>query len=197
MFNNLKKEIEKDFDKEKNYNSILSKIESRNKNSRNRNKSIKFKYALIPICLILVLVISINSLDLFNNEEKSTLEKWKIKEVYLDDVIEDNMAVVPRWEDMSICQQFPTVEYNSYNYDCKYGEVPKNMIGKRMGESVLTGYDIYSKKTYTKNATIYYINNISQKCAIALKFPEADKYYSYINAYYVPETLQDFINDLN
>lgn len=75
--------------------------------------------------------------------------------------------------------------------------MPSNYIEKELEKSVLTGHDTYTDTNYTKNATLYKIKTISQECAIAVQFEGTTEYYSYINAYYRPETLEEFINDLN
>ena len=195
MFNNIKKEIEKDFDKEKNYNTILSRVER-----VSNMKSFKVRYALIPLCVIIIAVLGISQIDLFKTDKQqitSGSKQWPTKEIYVNNLTEDDMAIIPRWDELTICQQFSIVEYNGSNYDCKYGEVPATSIGENLGNAILNGYDTYTEKAYTKNASLYAINTISQECAIALQFDGTTEYYAYINAYYKPETLGDFINDLN
>ena len=63
MYNNLKKEIEKDFNKEKNYNAILSKVEG-----VSSMKKLKIKYALIPICIIIIAIVGFSARNLFNSK---------------------------------------------------------------------------------------------------------------------------------
>ena len=71
------------------------------------------------------------------------------------------------------------------------------MLGENLGIATLSGYDEYSKNTYTKNGTLYTIKNISKECAIAIQLDGTNEYYSYVNSYYRPETLGEFIEDLN
>lgn len=166
-------------------------------------KSFKIRYALIPICVIIIAVIGVSKTGVFNQNLEPIVDeesRWTIKKVYvdnIDDMIEESIAILPHWEDMTIVQQFPSVEYNSSNYDGKQGEVPEEMIGENLGTVTLTGLDEYTDTTHTKNASLYAINTISQKCAIALQFEGTIQYYPYINAYYRPETLEEFMNDLN
>lgn len=163
-------------------------------------KGFKIKYALIPLFVLIIAVVGISQIGLFNSDKVQDLSengRWKIKKVYTNSMIEDTIAVAPRWDEMTICQQFSFVKYNGVNYDCKYGEVPSNMIGESLGSATLTGKDVYTDKTYTKKASLYVINTISQECAIALQFEGTTEYYAYINSYYRPETLGNFINDLN
>lgn len=51
MLNNLRKEIEKDFNRQKNYNAILSKLEG-----GSVMKKVKMKYVLAPTCAVLIAV---------------------------------------------------------------------------------------------------------------------------------------------
>lgn len=196
MSNNLKKEIEKDFDKEKNFATILSKIER-----VSSMKKFKIQYALIPICVIIIAVVGVSWTGIFkqNQEVEGQNSRWRIKKVYVDSLeeTEDGMTVLPHWDDMAIVQQFSLLEFNGKQYDGKQGEVPDEMIGERLGTATLNGFDEYTDTTYTKNASIYAINTISRECAVAIQFEGTTEYYPYINAYYRPETLGDFINDLN
>ena len=61
MYNNLKKEIEKDFNKEKNYNAIIFR-----KEEVINMKKIILKYILAPVCIIIIALIGIRKSNLFN-----------------------------------------------------------------------------------------------------------------------------------
>lgn len=194
VFNTLKQEIEKEFDEEKNYRDILAKTKE-----KTMKKAFRIRYVSIPICAIVIAILGIQATNLLEPQDAITQEKskWQEKEVYVNSITESDMAIVPRWEDLIICEQFNTVEYNGTNYDCKNGKVPAQNIGENLGNATLTGYDTYTKKAYTKNATLYAINTLSQECAIAVQFEGTTDYYAYINTFYSPETLEAFINDLN
>lgn len=162
----------------------------------------KKKVGIIVLVLIILIIIAVVVIGILNKEKtqkEGEQSRWQTKEIYVNSLteVESDLATVPKWEDLTICQQFSTVEYNGQNYDCKYGEVPTDMIGESLGDATLSGYDVYSENTYTKNASLYSIKTISQECAIALQFEGTTEYYAYINAYYRPETLGDFIDDLN
>lgn len=191
MLNNIKKEIENEFDKEKNYRAILSKVER-----VSNMKNFKVKYALVPICIILIAVVGIGGIELFN-KQPSENEKWPIKNVNINDATNEDLAIIPHWDEMTISQQFQTVNYNGNNFDSKNTQIPYENIEKSLGTATLTGYDTYTNTHYSKNASLYKIKTISEQCAIALQFEGTSEYYSYINAYYRPETLNQFINDLN
>ena len=61
----------------------------------------------------------------------------------------------------------------------------------------MSGYDIYEDKTYTINAKVFSVKNISTDCAVAVKIGDEDKYYVYVNVWYTPETLGDFIDAID
>ena len=108
MSNGLKKEIEKEFDKAKNYNTILTKIEG-----VSIMRKFKIRYALAPICVIVIAIIGFNQIGLFNQRTEQNVPQtsWNIKKVYIgENYIEESIAIVPRWEEMSISQQFLEVE---------------------------------------------------------------------------------------
>ena len=195
MYNNLKKEIEKDFNKEKNYNAILSKVEG-----VSSMKKLKIKYALIPICIIIIAIVGFNARNLFNSKtvQNSKDGQWIIKEVYGDSSsTESATAIVPRWEEMSISQQFSEVNYNNNRYSSRTTKVERDKIGNKIGTAILTGYDTYTKTSYNKNGDIYSVNDLSQKCVIAVQFENDSDYYVYVNSYYKPTTLGEFMEDLN
>ncbi len=194
MPNTLKQEMEKEFDKEKNYDAILAKTKA-----KTMKKAFRIRYVSIPICAIVIAILGIQATNMLKPQDAIMQEtsKWQEKEVYVNSMTESDIAIVPRWEDLTICEQFPTVAYHNKNYNCKNGKVPAQDIGDNLGSATLTGYDTYTKKAYTQNATLYAINTLSQECAIAVQFEGTTDYYAYSNAYYSPKTLGNFIEDLN
>ena len=164
----------------------------------------KKKVGIIILVLVILIIIAVLSVIFLNNEKSQDGKesRWKTKEIYVNSLTEKitdatDIAVIPRWEELTIYQQFSNVRYNESNYDCWQGKVPTEMIGENLGIATLSGYDEYSKNTYTKNGTIYTIKNISKECAIAIQLDGTNEYYSYVNSYYRPETLGEFIEDLN
>lgn len=195
MSNGLKKEIEKEFDKAKNYNTILTKIEG-----VSIMRKFKIRYALAPICVIVIAIIGFNQIGLFNQRTEQNVPQtsWNIKKVYIgENYIEESITIVPRWEEMSISQQFLEVEYNNSRYSSRITKILSDNIGKNIGTSTLEGYDSYTDTYYSKKGYLYTINNISDECAIAVKFEESSDYYVYVNSYYRPKTLEQFMKDLN
>lgn len=164
-------------------------------------KNFKLKYALTPICVIVIAVIGIYNSDMFTSKPDINISKkddWIIKEVKVDkNSIEESVATVPKWNEMTISQQFIEVEYNNSKYTSRITKILSDNILEKVGDATLTGYDTYSGTTYSKKAELYSIKDIADKCAIAVKFKEDNDYYVYVNSYYRPTTLGELMRDLN
>lgn len=180
-------------------------IEERNRIASNKMvnimKNLKLKYIFAPICVIVIAVIGIYKSDMFTSKPDITISKkdnWIIKEVQIDESSSsENIAIVPKWDEMSICQQFYEVVYNSNSYSSRITKISNDNILEKIGDATLTGYDTYSETTYSKKAELYSIKDIADKCAIAVKFEGDNDYYVYVNSYYRPTTLGEFMRDLN
>ena len=170
-------------------------------NKVNIMKNLKLKYILAPICIVFIAVIGLYKSGIFTSKPDIIISKkddWIIKEVQVDkkDTSTDT-AVIPKWNEMSISQQFNEVEYNNSKYSSRITKISNNNILKNIGNATLTGYDTYTETTYTKKAELYSIKDIEEKCAIAIKFEGDTDYYVYVNSYYRPTTLGEFTKDLN
>lgn len=166
-------------------------------------KNFKIQYLLIIMCIIIIGIIGIYQIVSLQKVKETTDNntRWTIKEVYMNETIEDSITggpyIVPRWEEMSTTQQFSEVKYDNSQYTSKHTKISDNNIGDNIGTAILTGYDIYTSNTYSKNAYLYTINNISDECAIVVKFEDSSEHYVYTNAYYRPATLGEFIEKLD
>ena len=170
-------------------------------NKVNIMKNLKLKYILAPICIVFIAVIGLYKSGIFTSKPDIIISKkddWIIKEVQVDkkDTPTDT-AVIPKWNEMSISQQFNEVEYNNSKYSSRITKISNNNILKNIGNATLTGYDTYTETTYNKKAELYSIKDIEEKCAIAIKFEGDTDYYVYVNSYYRPTTLGEFTKDLN
>ena len=170
-------------------------------NKVNIMKNLKLKYILAPICIVFIAVIGLYKSGIFTSKPDIIISKkddWIIKEVQVDkkDTPTDT-AVIPKWNEMSISQQFNEVEYNNSKYSSRITKISNNNILKNIGNETLTGYDTYTETTYNKKAELYSIKDIEEKCAIAIKFEGDTDYYVYVNSYYRPTTLGEFTKDLN
>ena len=179
-------------------------IEEKNRvktnNMVNIMKNLKLKYVLAPICIVFIAVIGIYKSGIFTSKPDIAISKkdgWIIKEVKTDKTTTSDTAIVPRWNEMSISQQFGEVEYTNNKYSSRIAKISKNNILKNIGNTTLTGYDTYTETTYSKKGDLYSIKGIAEKCAIAVKFEGDTDYYVYVNSYYRPKTLGEFIEVLN
>lgn len=152
-------------------------------------KKSKLKYIFVIICIIIIIgIIVIIKTNFFNF--KANTKEWKIKEIYVDKNEENTTATVPKFEDMTINEQFYEVIYNYSKYMSRKTEISSNNIEEKIESSILTNAN------HNKNADLYSIKNISSKCAIAVKFEGDNNYYVYTNIFYKPQTLKEFVEDL-
>ena len=128
MSNNLKREIEKEFNKEKNYNTILYKVER-----MSVMKKFKIRYAVGAICAVaLVGVIGFKSVD-FKSEEVANLNINQI----------ENMASSKLDADMRIMELGDLPEKYDFVKNIK---VPEELEIKNV-------YSVYTRKDF--NAETY------------------------------------------
>ena len=183
------------------YLSEINDLEENQNKSRieliNMKKRI-LKYVLASVCVIMIALIGISKSNLFNlkNNTTNNIKEWKIKEVYIDREVEDIYAIIPKWEEMSLGEQFYEVQYNNEKYVSKKTKISIDKIEKNIGTSIFTGHDSYTNSDYNKIGNLYKIKNLSQKCVIAVQFENDNDYYVYANVLYKPETLREFMEDL-
>lgn len=162
---------------------------------------------IIAVTIGIVILLGICIFEFFYGVEPLNLNnqtnnnKWIIKRItttkeeFNKSTID--MAIVPRWDERSIAQQFYLAEYAGQKYDIRNATISKEIIGDEVGNITLSGHDTYTETTYTHNATCYMVKSYPTKCVIAIQYEGTNDYYVAINAYYRPETLGDFAKDLN
>jgi len=115
---------------------------------------------------------------------------------------EKSMYEVPVWEDLEIYAKYPEVAWNDVKFDVRAGRVGETQLGAHLVDStansmaetsVLTGEEVV--RYY--DITLYEIAGISTDCAVAVLYKDTDSYYAAVNSWYRPETLGQFISDLN
>jgi len=105
--------------------------------------------------------------------------------------------LVPHWEDMTIVQQFPWLEWEDRGYYGHDAPLPVDKIGTALGTAELTGRDEYSGEEHRTTAEFFAIQDVSTQCAVAVRFEGQDACYPFVNSYYKPATLGQLIDDLN
>ena len=192
----LKSAIERDINSMNNYNEIIKKIEKGEKMKKNNI----WKLCFVPALILFVAVVGICNNGIFTQKldsVNSKKDKWIIKEVKTDKKNESETAEIPKWDEMPISQQFGEVDYNNGKYTSRISKISKEDVTKNIGNTTLTGYDTYTKTSYSKKGDLYSIKGINENSAIAVKFEGNSEYYVYVNSNYRPKTLGEFVEALN
>lgn len=148
------------------------------------------------LCLIAGSVVGIR----YKNEHP-----WPAKTIAASDsasVVSAEVDMIPHWEDMPIYQQFHDITFNDISYSARRGIVPADRLGESLGTVTARGWDEYADiagedaNRYT-SAELFTISRINPECAIAVRYEGHDTVYACVNSYYRPETLGQFVEDLN
>lgn len=100
------------------------------------------------------------------------------------------------WDDLTVDQQFSILTFAGREYGRTGGG--DHQPGELLGAATLTGYDVYTETTYTHQGEVYRLPGISEECAVLVHFAEQpEAYYPYACSDYQPETLGQFLDDLN
>lgn len=110
---------------------------------------------------------------------------------------EGEVAILPRWDEMTIVQQFHWLEWEDRGYYGHDAPLPAGKIGDTLGTAELTGQDHYSEEVHRTSAEFFAIQGISTQCAVAVRYDGQNACYPFVNSYYKPATLGQFIDDLN
>lgn len=159
-----------------------------------------WKWISIAACFVLVAAVGIGVWQggFFKKAPAETTndKKWPLKVIQVPSSSSE-AAIIPRWEEQTVSEQYSEIKLNSVRYSARNAEINPENIGAFLGETTSTGTDVYTEEVHSKDAAIYEIKNISAKCAVAVKFSGRTDYYVYVNSWYQPETLGDLITDLN
>lgn len=127
---------------------------------------------------------------------------WETKRVKKE--LEQEIAYVPTWDERTITQRYPAVEYQGTWYSASSGvspvegaAVPADLLGEKLGEALLVGQDIYTDSKYEITGDLYSIEGINPDCALAVQFNGETVAYAYLDHYYQPETLGDLLDALS
>jgi len=126
---------------------------------------------------------------------------WPVK--YVPEIRQPDGVVTIPWENMTFWQQYPEFEFegNKYNTYMATGElyIDETMLEDKLGLTTLGGYDFINNESHTCGATVYKINGIKTECAVAVDYHESGggKFAVYTNSYYRPDTLGQFIEDID
>ena len=104
---------------------------------------------------------------------------------------------VPHWDELDINGQYTSFKWQGCAYDTAGAEISAEKLGEFLGETTASGVDEYTDEKHEITVSVYPIAKINEKTALAVQFPENEKFYVYYNQNYTPRTLGDFIDDLN
>ncbi|MDE7327394.1 MAG: hypothetical protein K2N63_14165 [Lachnospiraceae bacterium] len=128
---------------------------------------------------------------------------WPTKIIQLQEGdILDEIYKVPHWDEMEIYEQYSNIECFGRLYNVQNGVIKPEQLGNELGTFTAQGQDEYASLAGEDAirfhpATAYEITGISPDCAIAIRYDGKDTYYAAVNSGYRPETLSDFLSDLN
>lgn len=132
-----------------------------------------------------------------NAQEIAPVVPEIVTEPALETVTETEMMILPQWADLAIPMKYGEAKLGDITYSTQCTEIPEENVLKLLGGTEMQGYDIYTDTTYKVNAEIYSIKSISTKCAVAVRIDDGEEYYVYVNSLYEPDTLEEFISDLD
>ncbi|MDE6764574.1 MAG: hypothetical protein K2J73_12980 [Oscillospiraceae bacterium] len=108
---------------------------------------------------------------------------------------EEEIAIVPRWEDMSDFDRYIYLQYNENEYSITMDKFDKSEL-TFLQNGELYGIDEYTDKRYSMPCAFYKIKNISENYMIAA--PTADgNYTAFINSRYRPDSLGSYLEDID
>lgn len=174
----------------------------------NKNKIMKYLLIFILITLVVVFIcltlnnskqelnidnnINNNSINIVNNNTNTI---WKVKYIKKEEaqpLISENK----QWEEKEIYEKFYKLTFYDNDYYSNKNKIEDSNIADFIETTKIIEYDD-EKLEHESTINIYNIKNISNKCAIAVKFEHDNNFYIYTNLYYVPTTLENLIEDLN
>ena len=105
------------------------------------------------------------------------------------------------WEDLNITSQFPLISYSDLSYieysNDKAAPINAQYIGSKMDENIIVkGHDYNLNEDHITEVTIYSINNIHYKAALAVQFEGSTEYYAYVCLSYLSSTYDEIYDEL-
>lgn len=150
---------------------------------------------------IVLLVIVIIGFVLFKTAHPFPVKFVRAREMAVSEPV-TYLAEIPRWDTLPIYGQYNTIEWNESTYNSHSAELPANRIGEFLGETTANGWDDYAAFDGENGerqigAKLYAVTKLSTECVIAVQYEGTDTWYAFSNSDYRPETLGQFMEDLN
>ena len=104
---------------------------------------------------------------------------------------------LPHWDELEINNQYTSFKWQGCSFSTAGAEISAEKLGGLLGETTASGVDEYTDEKHETKVSVYPIDKINEKTALAVKFDNSENCYVYYNENYVPRTLGEFIDDLN
>ena len=124
----------------------------------------------LAACLALILSVAF-TLPMFFKDGGSDSGKGPNKYV----VLGESSARIWQWEYMTVFERYVEISFDGKKYSGRGREISEELIGKMLGVGKASGYDVYTKKTYSEDFEVYRIYGVSEKYLVAAKME--GKYY--------------------
>ena len=167
MYTNLKNEIEKDFSKETNYNTIISKIER-----KKGMASTKIKYILAPTCSLLIGIVGFIGVKNHLQKEELLIDKINVEQAMEEkekDIININSYasndiydIDAKWVDTNLMEEFKFLN-NIY--------IPKFLKETRQGKIyVRDGRDDENYSKFNQYSIIFFDDSEQLGKSVSINF---------------------------
>ena len=174
---------------------------------KNRKKLSWIKWGSIAAMFVLVVAMGVMILPgMLKDDNQSVMTDWPTKHVpKASDASEIAGPITAEtWSVTGNAGRYTDLQYSDIGYRTCAVAVNESYKGKSLGDGVVTGQDLFSLEMHEMNVEVYEITGVNPEIAVAIRFTEPDQsvnglkhVYAYMNIDYVPETLGDFINDLD
>ena len=108
------------------------------------------------------------------------------------------------WSQTGNAGRYLTLSFDGIDYTTCGLALRDDRKGELLGDGTAVGQDYFSLEIHKTAVDVYAIRGVSSRCAVAVHFREPDasatgqdNVYAYTNADYSPQTLGDFLRDLD
>lgn len=116
------------------------------------------------------------------------------------------IAKMSSWEELDLPGKYPDLLIGENLFTTTHDTIPKEKVGEFLFKTTLTGYDTADPTYYkdkeiarqeTIDADVYAVHGIGRDYLVAVQYKGADGFYTYFPHSYTPQTLGEFVVNLN
>ena len=171
-----------------------------------KDKKLSLK-KLIPIaaCIVFVIVAVISGKSLFEvatpNVTVATIVGGDTDATMQEPTMTTSPVycpTLPAWESLNYGNRFNKISYDNCEYNFAHLTKSADSIGEYLfSTEVKRDYKI--GESYNATAEAYAFDSVSPEAYVSVKFTEdeSEEYFVYYNADYFPETLEDYLDDID